>query len=56
MILKQALQRGKLRQFANEHENTDPHPQGKERFDALMDAMVKGKQPLDLKRLPKQKR
>jgi hypothetical protein len=43
MNLKQALAGGKLKQFAKEHENTDPHPQGKERFDALMDAMVKGK-------------
>jgi hypothetical protein len=45
MNLKQALARGKLKQFAKEHENTDPHPQGKERFDALMDAMVRGARP-----------
>lgn len=45
MNLKQALQRGKLKQFAKDHENPDPHPMGKERFDALMDAMVKGKKP-----------
>ncbi len=36
MKLKQALQRGKLKQFAKEHENKDPHHMGKERFDALM--------------------
>jgi hypothetical protein len=41
--LKEALARGKLKQFAKEHENKDPHPQGKERFDALMDAMAKGR-------------
>ena len=45
MNLKQALQRGKLKQFAKEHENKDPHPMGQERFDALMDAMVKGRKP-----------
>lgn len=44
MNLKEALARGKLKQFAKEHENPDPHPQGKERFDALMDAMVRGTQ------------
>jgi len=43
MNLKQALQRGKLKQFAKERGNTDRHPIGNERFDALMDAMVKGK-------------
>jgi len=42
MNLKEALKRGKLKQFAKEHENKDPHPMGKERFDALMDAMTKG--------------
>jgi hypothetical protein len=41
MNLREALARGKLKQFAKEHENKDPHPQGKERFDALMGAMVK---------------
>ena len=45
MNLKQALQRGKLKQFAKEHENPDPHPMGRERFEGLMDAMVKGKKP-----------
>ena len=45
MNLKQPLARGKLKQFAKEHENPDPHPMGKGRFDALMDAMVKGKPP-----------
>lgn len=43
MNLKQALARGKLKRFAKEHENTDPHPEGKERFDWLMDAMARGK-------------
>ena len=42
MNLKEALKRGKLKQFAKEHENPDPHPEGKERFDALMDAMTRG--------------
>jgi hypothetical protein len=32
MNLKEALKRGKLKQFAKEHENKDPHPMGKERF------------------------
>jgi hypothetical protein len=45
MNLKEALQSGKLKQFAKEHENKDPHPEGKERFEGLMDAMVKGKPP-----------
>lgn len=44
MNLKDALKRGKLKQFAREHEikPSDQHPQGKERFDSLMDAMTKG--------------
>lgn len=42
MNLKEARQKGKLKQFAKEHENADPHPEGKERFDALMEAMTKG--------------
>ena len=53
--LKQALARGKLKQFAKEHENPDPHPMGKERFEGLMDAMVKGKPPppeVDVPRSP----
>ena len=56
MNLKDALKRGKLKQFAKEHENTDPHPQGKECFDALMDTMTRGitmqppKKPADDKR------
>ena len=35
MNLKEALKRGKLKQFAKEHEikPSDQHPQGKERFD-----------------------
>jgi hypothetical protein len=49
--LKQALARGKLKQFAKEHENKDPHPMGKERFETVMDAMVKGK-PLEGKAAP----
>ena len=28
MNLKEAIRRGKLKQFAKEHENKDPHPQG----------------------------
>ena len=44
MNLKEALARGKLKEFAKEHEikPADKHPQGKERRDALMDAMTKG--------------
>jgi hypothetical protein len=42
MNLKEALARGKLKQFAKEHENPDPHPDGKERFEQLMDMMAKG--------------
>jgi hypothetical protein len=42
MNLKQAIERGKLKEFAKEHENKDPHPDGKERFDKLMDLMSKG--------------
>jgi hypothetical protein len=44
MNLKEALARGKLKEFAKEHEikPADKHPMGKERFDALMDAMMKG--------------
>ena len=49
MNLKEALARGKLKQFAREHENHDPHPEGKERFEALMNAMTKGKPPPDPK-------
>lgn len=47
MNLKEALKRGKLKQFAKEHEikPQDKHPQAKERFDGLMDAMVKGALP-----------
>jgi hypothetical protein len=35
MNLKQARKLGKLKQFAKVHENKDPHPMGKERFEAL---------------------
>ena len=42
MNLKEARAKGKLKQFAKEHENNDPHPEGAERFDALMGAMTKG--------------
>jgi hypothetical protein len=37
MNLKEAKKRNKLPQFAKEIK--DPHPQGKERFDALLGAM-----------------
>lgn len=43
MNLKEAKKRNKLPQFAKEHEVKDPHPQGKERFDVLLDAMAQGK-------------
>jgi hypothetical protein len=39
--LKQALERGKPKQFTKEHENKDPHPMGKERFDQLTDLMTR---------------
>jgi hypothetical protein len=44
MNLKEALKRGKLKQFAKEHEikPENRHPHAKERLDALMDAMTKG--------------
>jgi hypothetical protein len=44
MNLKEARKLGKLKQFAKEHEikPADRHPMGRERFDALMDAMTKG--------------
>lgn len=44
MNLKEALERGKLKQFAkqNEIKPAEQHPMGKERFDTLMDAMTKG--------------
>lgn len=47
MNLKEAIKRGKLKQFAKEHEikPDDRHPQGKERLDALMEAMTKGAKP-----------
>ncbi len=45
MNLKEAIERGKLKQFAKEHENKDPHPEGKERMDALFEAMTKGSLP-----------
>jgi hypothetical protein len=40
------------------HENKDPHPMGKERFDTLTDAMVREKAPAvpSLKQAPKHKR
>lgn len=49
MNLKEASRRGKLKEFAKEHEVKDPHPQGKERFDALLDAMAQGKKTLRAK-------
>lgn len=54
MNLKDALKRGKLKQFAKEHEikPEDRHPQGKERLDALMEAMTRGLPP-GHKKLPK---
>lgn len=44
MNLKEALEHDKLKEFAKEHEikPADKHPMGKERMDALMDAMTKG--------------
>lgn len=43
MNLKDAKKRNKLPQFAKEHEVKDPHPQGRERFEALLDVMAQGK-------------
>ena len=45
MNLKEAMKRGKLKQFAKEHEIKDAHPMGKERFDTLLDAMARGAKP-----------
>jgi hypothetical protein len=55
MNLKEALAKGKLKEFAKEHEikPADKHPQGKERMDALMNAMTKGSKP---PKAPKPKR
>ncbi len=54
MNLKEALEHGKLKEFAKEHEikQAEKHPQGKERFDALMDAMTKGVDKASRKRRP----
>ena len=40
MNLKQAMKEGKLRQFAEEHEIEDPHPEGESRFWRLLEAML----------------
>jgi hypothetical protein len=47
MNLKEAMAKGKLKEFAKEHEikPKDRHPQAKERLDALMEAMTKGTKP-----------
>lgn len=45
MNLKDAKKRNKLPQFAKEHEIKEPHPEGKERFDKLLDAMSRGGKP-----------
>ena len=45
MNFKEAKTRKKLKEFIAEHEVKDPHPQGKERFDALLDAMTRGEKP-----------
>ena len=42
LTLREATAKGKLDQFAQEHPNKDPHPQGKGRFDVLMDAKTRG--------------
>ena len=57
MNLKEALARGKLKEFAKEHEikPAEKHPLGKERFDAVMDAMAKGVPPQAPQPLPKPK-
>lgn len=43
MNLKDAKKRNKLPRVGKEHSIKDPHPMGKERFDALLDAMTRGK-------------
>jgi hypothetical protein len=40
MNLKQALKEGKLKQFAEEHEIEDPHPEGDSRFWRLLELML----------------
>jgi hypothetical protein len=45
MDLKQAKKLDRLDQFIEEHEVTDPHPMGRERFDALVELMARGTPP-----------
>ena len=40
MNLKQAIQEGKIEEFAAEHEVQDPHPEGESRFWRLLEAML----------------
>lgn len=40
MNLKQAIEQGKLDEFAAEHEIADPHPEGEARFWKLLDLML----------------
>jgi hypothetical protein len=58
MNLKEALKRGKLKQFAKEHEikPADQHPMGKERFDTVLDAMARGVKPSQIVKTPKLKK
>ena len=58
MNLKEALKRGKIKEFAKEHEikPSDQHPQAKERLDALMEAMTKGVSPSQIAKAPRPKK
>jgi hypothetical protein len=38
--LKQAIQEGRIEEFAAEHEVQDPHPKGESRFWRLLEAML----------------
>jgi hypothetical protein len=43
--LSDAVAYGKPKPFAKEHENKDPHPMGKQRFDQLTDLMTRRAAP-----------
>ena len=40
MNLREAIAKGKLGEFAAEHEVQDPHPEGESRFWRLLEAML----------------
>ena len=42
LSLEEARKSGTLDRFAKEHQIQDPHPDGKKRFEAVLDAMARG--------------